>query len=133
MKKRDKYLLILLIIITCIVQFSSIVYNTSPVLINNNRKTDFLISFSGVFSILTFIIPICFFIGKILFNITKKNNKNTLKNIFLYLFISFLIFLMLDGIANLILRWASVVSRETTDNNTIENYIILKNPVDKKG
>jgi glucan phosphoethanolaminetransferase (alkaline phosphatase superfamily) len=54
--------------------------------------------------VLEFAIPILFFIIKLIINKKKQNNKNTLKNICLYLCISIFIFLVFVEIGNLILK-----------------------------
>ena len=103
MKKRDKYLLIL-IILTCIARCLKALYNF-PISIradNLPKEIEILGNCTVTMFFLGIIISIVFFIAKIIFNAVKKNNKNTVKNIFLYLFISFLIYLTFDGISGFI-------------------------------
>ena len=89
MKKRDKYLLISLIILTCIVRFLLVVYDFGlPIPADLPKEIGILGNCTVAIFFLGIIIAIGFFITKIIFNVVKKNNKNTFKNIFLYLLIS---------------------------------------------
>ncbi len=109
MKKRDKYLLISLIILTCIVRFLLVVYDFGlPIPADLPKEIGILGNCTVAIFFLGIIIAIGFFITKIIFNVVKKNNKNTFKNIFLYLLISFLIFFTMDGISKFIWRFGYV-------------------------
>ena len=109
MKKRDKYLLISLIILTCIVRFLLVVYDFGlPIPADLPKENGILGNCTVAIFFLGIIIAIGFFITKIIFNVVKKNNKNTFKNIFLYLLISFLIFFTMDGISKFIWRFGYV-------------------------
>ncbi len=57
-----------------------------------------------VLQVLQYALPVVFFVGIVIFNIVKKNNKNTVLNILKYLVIAVLIFFATIGIGTKILN-----------------------------
>lgn len=106
MKKNKKYIIISYIII--IVVFINMPLSLA-FLPDVPRTTTQIVS-RGVamllccMQVLQYSVPMLFFIVKLIVNKKKTNNKNTFKNICLYLFIAIVIFLLFMGIGNWILN-----------------------------
>lgn len=106
MRKIDKNIIITLITIIGIITlgvpmsygFVAKTYIAAPVV---SRGVAILLS---CMQVLEFVVPVLFFIIKIIINKRKQNNKNTFKNICLYLLISVIIFLLFVGVGALILK-----------------------------
>ena len=84
--------------------------NPNVVISNTAPASEYLIISRGaatvlkVLQVLQYALPVVFFVGMVIFNIIKKNNKNTVLNILKYLVIAVLIFFATIGIGTKILN-----------------------------
>lgn len=107
MKINKKNLLILVTVIIMIMIYAPISYgivakDTAPM--NARIVSKGVAILLSCMQVLQYAIPILFFIIKLIINKKKQNNKNTFKNICLYLLVSVIIGLLFVGIGNLILK-----------------------------
>lgn len=106
MKSDKKYMIILISAIVVIAIYTPISFG---IVAKDVASTTQIVS-RGVaillncMQVLQYAVPILFFIIKLIINRKEQNNKNTFKNICLYLFISILIFLSFMRIGSLILK-----------------------------
>lgn len=107
MKISKKYIIVLISVISMIIMYAPISFgfvakgDVAPTTQIVSRGVAILLS---CMQVLQFVVPILFFIIKLIINKKKQNNENNFKNICLYLFISILIFLLFVGVGNLILK-----------------------------
>lgn len=106
MKNSKKCMIILISVIVVIaiytpISFGIVARDVAPTAQIVSRGVAILLS---CMQVLQYAVPILFFIIKLIINRKKQNNKNTFKNICLYLVISILIFLLFMGIGSLILK-----------------------------
>ena len=106
MKSDKKYMIILISAIVVIAIYTPISFG---IVAKDVASTTQIVS-RGVaillncMQVLQYAVPILFFIIKLIISRKEQNNKNTFKNICLYLFISILIFLSFMRIGSLILK-----------------------------
>lgn len=104
---KSKKMIILIIIISIIAVYVPISFGTpiaqGPLVELTDKGVVLLLSSMQV---LQYVLPILFFIIKIIINKIKQNNKNTFKNICVYLLISFMIGLSIYALGDIILKIA---------------------------
>lgn len=112
MKNRKKFIITLIFIISYILIFYSTI-SLGLVPRNDGKTMSVRIISKGVailllcLQILQYVVPILFFVIKLISNKRKQNGKNNFKNICLYLLISVVIGLVIYGIGALIIKNAS--------------------------